>query len=130
MSLAGQRSRRTIRRLLAIDDLGNVTAGARGEAYVMARFDTHTVGSQVLVLPENLQYTAPTITGEYIDQLVGKKLQQLRILPSGLCTDEEFLRRATIDITGVLPTEEEYTRFMSDVAPDQASRANRSTART
>ena len=103
----------------AIDDLGNVTAGARGEAYVMARFDTHTVGSQVLVLPENLQYTAPTITGEYIDQLVGKKLQQLRILPSGICNDEEFLRRATIDITGVLPTEEEYARFMSDVAPDK-----------
>ncbi len=103
----------------AIDDQGNVTAGSRGEAYVMARFDTHTVGSQVLVLPENLQYTAPTISGDYIDQLVGKKLQQLRILPSGLCSDEEFLRRATIDITGVLPTEEEYVRFMSDTAPDK-----------
>jgi hypothetical protein len=102
-----------------IDDVGNVTAGVRGEAYVMARFDTHTVGSQVLVLPENLQYTAPAITGNYIDELVGKKLQQLRIVPSPLCTDEEFLRRVTIDITGMLPTEEEYARFAADVAPDK-----------
>jgi hypothetical protein len=103
----------------SIDDIGNVTAGARGEAYVMARFDTHTVGSQVLVLPENLQYTAPAITGNYIDELVGKKLQQLRLVPSPLCTDEEFLRRVTIDITGLLPTPEEYARFANDVAPDK-----------
>ncbi|MGV3485030.1 MAG: DUF1549 domain-containing protein [Planctomycetaceae bacterium] len=103
----------------SIDDAGNVTAGARGEAYVMARFDTHTVGSQVLVLPANLEYTAPAITGNYIDELVGKKLQQLRILPSPICSDDEFLRRTTIDITGLLPTEEEYTRFANDVAPDK-----------
>ena len=38
---------------------GLVTAGARGEAFVMARFETHTVGSQVLVLPKGLQYTPP-----------------------------------------------------------------------
>ena len=73
----------------AIDKDGLVTAGARGEAFVMARFETKTEGRQVLVLPEDLQYEAPEITGNYIDQLVGKKLNQLRILPSGLCTDEE-----------------------------------------
>lgn len=102
-----------------IDDAGVVTAGARGEAFVMVRFDTHTVGSQVLVLPAGLEYTPPPITGNYIDELVGKKLQQLRLTPSGLCSDEEFLRRATIDITGLLPTEEEYHQFMNDVAPDK-----------
>ncbi|MGB7347425.1 MAG: DUF1549 and DUF1553 domain-containing protein [Pirellulaceae bacterium] len=105
----------------AIDDAGMVTAGRRGEAFVMARFDTHTVGSQVLALPVNLKYTAPKITGEYIDQLVGKKLQQLRIEPSGLCTDEEFIRRVTIDITGQLPTEQEYDSFINDAGPDKRS---------
>lgn len=103
----------------AIDDTGKVTAGARGEAFVMARFETKTEGRQVLVLPKDLKYEAPEVTGNYIDELVGKKLNQLRILPSGLCTDEEFLRRVTIDITGQLPTEEEYHAFMNDVAADK-----------
>ncbi len=102
-----------------VDAYGGVQSGPRGEAFIMARFDTHTVGSQVLVLPEGLEYSAPEITGNYIDQLVGKKLQQLRILPSGLCSDEEYLRRVTLDITGLLPTREEYDNFMQDTAEDK-----------
>ena len=31
-----------------------------------------------------------------------------------MCTDEEFLRRVYLDIVGLLPTTEEYTRFMSN----------------
>ncbi|NND96960.1 MAG: DUF1549 domain-containing protein [Pirellulaceae bacterium] len=102
-----------------IDDAGTVTAGQRGEAFVMARFITHTVGSQVLTLPVGVKYDAPPVTGNYIDELVGKKLQQLRILPSDLCSDEEFIRRTTIDITGLLPTEQEYDSFINDAGPDK-----------
>ena len=98
---------------------GVVTAGARGEAFVLARFETKTEGRQALVLPKDLQYTIPEVTGNYIDELVGRKLNQLRILPSGLCSDEEFLRRITIDITGQLPTEEEYQQFVFDSAPNK-----------
>lgn len=96
-----------------------VTSGVRGEAYVMARFDTHTVGTQVLSLPANIQYTAPPATGNYIDQLVGQKLEKLRLTPSPICSDEEFLRRVTVDITGVLPTEEEYKEFTAEMAGDK-----------
>ena len=104
----------------AVSDQGTITAGSRGEAFVMARFDTHTVGSQVLTLPRKLQYQpTPEQPGGLIDQLVDKKLRQLRITPSGPCTDEEFLRRVTIDITGLLPTEEETKRFLADSAPDK-----------
>ena len=103
----------------AIDNAGNVTAGRRGEAFVMARYDTFTVGSQVLALPVGVNYTPPKVTGNYVDELVGKKLQQLRILPSGLCSDEEFIRRATIDITGQLPTDQEYFSFVNDAGPDK-----------
>ena len=105
-----------------INPNGVVTAAARGEAFVMARYDTHTVGSQVLVLPTDLQYAAPEVTGNYIDQLVGAKLQKIRLLPSGMCSDEEFLRRATLDITGQLPTEEEYHAFLGDADAVKRSR--------
>jgi hypothetical protein len=106
----------------AMSPEGLVTVGARGEAFVMARFETHTVGSQVLVLPQDVPYTPPPISGNYIDQLVGDKLLKLRILPSELCSDEEFLRRATIDIAGMLPTEEEYHEFLADSAADKRAR--------
>lgn len=101
---------------------GLVTAAARGEAFVMGRFETKTVGSQVLVLPKDLKYTPPEITGNYIDELVGAKLMKLRILPSDICTDEEFLRRVTIDIAGVLPTEEEYASFTADTGPQKRAK--------
>jgi hypothetical protein len=96
---------------------GLVTAAARGEAFIMARYETHTVGVQVLVQPKGLQYTAPPVTGNYIDQLVSEKLKKIRVLPSGICSDEQFLRRVTLDIAGQTPTEEEYLAFMADADP-------------
>src|SRR5262245_41436890 len=39
-----------------IDDEGLVTAGARGEAYVFARYATFTVGSQAIVIPKGVKY--------------------------------------------------------------------------
>ena len=99
---------------------GVVTAGDRGEAFVMARFATFTVGAQIIVLPKGLQFTFPQISEKnYIDTLVNNKLKKLRVAPSELCTDEAFLRRAYIDIIGVLPTAEEYQRFMSRTAPNK-----------
>ncbi|HAC91167.1 MAG TPA: cell surface protein, partial [Planctomycetaceae bacterium] len=106
----------------AVTNLGAVTAGTRGEAFVMARYDTHTVGTQVITLPNDLQYVAPEVTGNYIDELVADKLKKLRITPSGQCSDEEFLRRTTIDIVGLLPTEEEYQQFLADPAPDRRAK--------
>lgn len=94
---------------------GLVTAHERGEAFIMARFETHTVGRQFIMLPKGLQYTDPkTPEFNFVDTLTYNKLRKLRILPSGVCSDEEFLRRAHLDIVGVLPTVEEYTRFMED----------------
>jgi hypothetical protein len=106
----------------AISKLGLVEAAARGEAFVSARFDTVTVGSQVIVLPRELQYTPPPITGNYIDELIGAKLTRLRMLPSGLCSDEEFLRRVTLDITGLLPTVDEFHQFTGDSDPDKRAK--------
>jgi hypothetical protein len=99
---------------------GVVTAGARGEAFVMARFATFTVGSQVIVVPRGLPFDWPAVPEHnFIDTLVHAKLKKLRITPSELCTDEVFLRRATIDITGLLPTPAEYERFLADAAPNK-----------
>ncbi len=102
---------------------GVVTAGARGEAFVMARFATFTIGSQVIVLPKGLTYTAAKLPEHnYIDGLVHAKLQKLRIAPSDVCTDEVFLRRVTLDITGLLPTADEFGRFVADKSADKRAK--------
>ncbi len=93
---------------------GMVTAGKRGEAFVMARFATFTVGSQVIVVPKDVAYQWPGIPeSNYIDTLVDSKLKKLRILPSAVCDDQTFLRRAFIDIVGQLPTRQDYESFLA-----------------
>ena len=57
----------------AIGKDGLAKAGQRGEAFVMARFDAFTVGSQVLVLPKGLQFEYPSEPeNNYIDALVAE----------------------------------------------------------
>jgi len=107
----------------AISPDGLVTAGARGEAFVMARFETYTVGSQILVLPKALQFEYPSEPdANYIDTFVAAKLKKLRMAPSEVCTDEVFCRRVYLDVVGLLPTPEEFTKFVEDKAPDKRAK--------
>jgi hypothetical protein len=100
---------------------GLVTADNRGEAFITARFGTHTEGAHYVVLPKGLEFAWKEVPEQnYIDELVHAKLQKLRIQPSELATDEEFLRRVTLDIVGTLPTTEEFHAFASN--PDPAKR--------
>lgn len=94
---------------------GVITTGQRGEAFVMARYATFTVGAQVIVIPKGLKYEWPNVEERnFVDKLVDEKLRNLRMTPSEICNDETFLRRAYIDITGTLPTSEDVTKFTSD----------------
>ncbi len=107
----------------AINENGLVTAGKRGEAYIMARFSTFTIGSQYIVLPKGLQFTFPPATPvNYVDELVNEKLKKLRIAPSGLCNDETFLRRIFLDLTGTLASFDEYNKFMSSTDPEKRNK--------
>jgi hypothetical protein len=106
-----------------IDADGLVTLASPGEAFVSARFDTHTVGSQVLALDAGAKYEPPADRSiNYVDELVEAKLQTLRVSPSPLCSDLEFLRRVTLDLSGRLPTPAEFTAFTADEAPGKRSR--------
>ncbi len=107
----------------AIDEEGLVSAGERGEAFVMARFDVFTVGAQFLTLPKGLKYEpVPEQPANYIDELVLAKLKKIRLNPSGICSDEEFLRRVSIDLVGLLPSLEEYNAFIADQDPEKRTK--------
>ncbi|HEX6810540.1 MAG TPA: DUF1553 domain-containing protein [Planctomycetota bacterium] len=59
---------------------------------------------------------ATTTTGNRIDALVGARLQQLGIATALPCSDEVFVRRAFLDVTGTLPTAAEARWFLQDRA--------------
>jgi hypothetical protein len=70
------------------------------------------------VIPRSFDYAWPQVPeNNYIDSLVHDKLRKLRIVPSGLCSDEQFIRRVYLDIIGALPTPEEYQQFVADTDP-------------
>lgn len=99
---------------------GVITGQSRGEAFVMARFDTHTVGSHFIVLPKGFEFawTDPA-PNNYIDELMHDKFQKLRINPSELCSDEVFARRVYLDVCGTLPTVEEFKSFVDSDDPQK-----------
>ncbi len=101
-----------------ISKQGLVTSGDRGAAFMLARFNVYSVTAQVLVIPGQLKYERPNLAEtNYIDTLVDENLHKLRILPSGICTDEEFVRRAFIDIAGVYPEAKDIRAFLADANP-------------
>ena len=58
----------------------------------------------------------------FIDQLAYEQFQRLGLLPSKLCSDDEFLRRATLDTIGRLPTLEETRAYMADKSKDKRTK--------
>ncbi len=64
----------------------------------------------------------PTANGvaARVDQLILLDLTKAGVTPSGICTDEDYLRRASLDITGQLPSPRDVTLFVLD--PDSGKR--------
>ena len=57
-----------------------------------------------------------------IDEHVFAKLAALRIEPSDLCTDEEFVRRAFLDTMARCRPPDEVRAFLADKAPDKRAK--------
>lgn len=101
-----------------VSDDGTITAGQRGEAFIQARFGEFNVGAQIIVIPKNLPYQWSGVEARnYVDEAVYGKLKKLRLTPAPVCDDATFARRASLDITGALPTSEELRRFLDACDP-------------
>jgi len=102
--------------IAAIDGEGLVTANEPGDSHVVVFYDNGVVPVPVLQpVSDQVGPKYPAIaTRTKVDELVVNKLSKLGVVPSDVCTDEEFLRRVTLDMTGTLPTPTEVKQFLAD----------------
>ncbi|MSO21781.1 MAG: DUF1553 domain-containing protein [Acidobacteria bacterium] len=94
---------------------GLVTAKKIGETAVIVRAAGHVISSALGVISKPISNYPPKIPRRnLIDELVFAKLRQFNIIPSGLSTDAEFLRRLCLDVTGSLPPTDRVREFLAD----------------
>jgi hypothetical protein len=106
-----------------VDFNGFVTPHARGEVAILVRLLEY-IESVPLMFVEKLDefdWKSPS-PNNYIDELVNAKLQQLQYLPAETCSDDEFLRRVSLDLLGILPTIDETTAFLADTGESKRER--------
>jgi len=89
-----------------------------GNVAVMVRYQGH-VATYSASVPLGAPMGSLPKANNFIDELVFANLQRLSIPPSELCDDSTFLRRASVDIAGHLPTLEEVNAFLANSAPDK-----------
>ncbi|HVA50966.1 MAG TPA: DUF1549 and DUF1553 domain-containing protein [Pirellulales bacterium] len=102
---------------------GLVRRSAHGEVVVAASYGEQFATSRLAFLrpAEGFVWTDP-LENNQIDHLVFDRLRRLRMAPSDRCDDAAFLRRAWLDLCGLLPSTEDVRRFAADASPDKRDR--------
>lgn len=98
-----------------VEGEGVVIAGDAGETAVVARFERMFAATSVMVVKEDPNFVATPVPQDHlIDKHVIEKLNRLKITPSPLAGDEDFLRRIYLDFIGVQPKPGEIKAFLAD----------------
>ena len=107
----------------AVSEAGLVSSTGKGDTHIVISYD-----SGVLPVPAMLAVSEfsgskfPVLaTHNKVDELVLNKLRKMGIVPSELCTDAEFLRRVSLDLTGTPPLPDDVLKFLSDTSPNKRS---------
>ena len=94
---------------------GLMTSLRRGEAPLLARYEGAYAATTLTVMGDRTGFVWQQPPGHNrIDELVAAKWQRMKIKPSGLCNDADFVRRIYLDLTGLPPTPDDVRKFLAD----------------
>ena len=108
--------------VVKVSETGLVRAVAKGEATVWVRTVGHTANTAFAVIDQPVKDYPEIPRRNFIDRLVFDKLRRLNLIPAGLASDGEFLRRVCLDLTGTLPPPQRVREFLSSDDPSKRDR--------
>ncbi len=102
---------------------GVVKGLRRGEAAILIRYEGIYGTKLLTIMGDRSGYEWKELAeNNYIDKHVNDKLRRVKALPSELCTDAEFIRRVSLDLTGLPPKAERVRAFLADTTPSKEKR--------
>ncbi len=109
--------------IASVDANGLVELKQTGEAAVLCRYLSVIECARLTYLEQKSSFiwSDPPAQND-VDRHVFAKLKMLNLVPSDLCTDQEFVRRVYLDLCGILPTPDECRAFLIDAASDKRAR--------
>jgi hypothetical protein len=107
-----------------IDQDGKATVTGYGESAITAWYSSKIgIGRVASPYPNEIENVihenARSLETNFIDELVNKKLRELKLAPSPPADDRAFVRRVFLDSIGCLPTPKEVQSFLDDDRPDK-----------
>ncbi len=110
--------------VVVVTQNGALKAAGRGDTHVVAFYDNGVVSVPTMtpVSGQTGERFPKQLAETPVDKLVNGKLRSLGLVPSTVCTDAEFLRRVSIDLTGTLPKPSEVESFLADRSPNKRLR--------
>jgi Protein of unknown function (DUF1553)/Protein of unknown function (DUF1549) len=100
--------------IASVDANGLVEFSQTGEVAILCRYLMELVPVRLMYLEPKpgFKWSNPP-ESSYVDKHTFAKLKMLNIQPSDLCSDQEFVRRAYLDVCGILPEPQAVTKFLA-----------------
>lgn len=104
-----------------VDGKGLARTAGQGETNIMVRYQGHAAMAR-LTVPYAHDKPFEYLASNVIDDKAAAKWRALGLVPSGLCSDAEFIRRVMLDLIGTVPSPGEVEDFLADTRPDKRAR--------
>ncbi len=106
--------------IIKISPQGLITGLKRGVAAATVRYLDQLESILITVVEDQTDFVWSEPEAQHpIDQKINQQLKTLGILPSPVCSDEVFIRRIYLDLTGLLPDREIVETFLKDTRPEK-----------